>query len=240
MTTQGWGSNLKAVWDRANLHRSGNMQPVLVVLSGGMDSTTCLALAKYANVGGKVGAITFDYGQKHSNETEQAVQIAKHFDVNCEVISLPGLADHFVTSLSKNSNQEIPDDHAGGIPNTYVPFRNTIMLSIAAGFAQSFNYNTIFYGANIIDYSGYPDCRPEYIDAMNKVLITHDKIHIEAPIVNLTKTDVVKLGEKLDVPWNLTKSCYRGGDKPCGNCPSCQYRKMGFDGAKVVDPIYED
>jgi 7-cyano-7-deazaguanine synthase len=232
-----WGKHVKAVWEKAELHRSGNMPSILVVLSGGMDSATCLGLAKHASVGGKIHAITFEYGQKHSNETEHALKIAKHFDIGCTVINLPGLADNFKTSLSKTSNQEIPDSHAGGVPNTYVPFRNTIMLSIAAGYAQSWGYNTIFYGANIVDYSGYPDCRPEYIDAMNAVLITHDHIHIEAPIVHLTKTDVVRLGEKLKVPWELTWSCYRGGDVPCLNCPSCQYRKMGFDGAQVKDPI---
>lgn len=230
-----WGKTVKAVWDKVQEYKGGHRPSTLVILSGGMDSATCLALAK--ETCDKVHAITFNYGQKHDNETIQAQEIANHFDIGCTVIELPGLADHFDTSLSKNSDKEIPEGHTEGVPNTYVPFRNTIMLSIAAGYAQSWGYSRIFYGANIIDYSGYPDCRPEYIAAMNAVLLTHDFMEIEAPILYLTKTDVVRLGEKLKVPWELTWSCYRGGKVACGKCPSCQYRLMGFEGAKINDPI---
>jgi 7-cyano-7-deazaguanine synthase len=232
-----WGKDVQAVWQSANTLLTSGCKNTLVILSGGMDSATCLALVKYMKPE-KVHAITFDYGQKHNNETNQALDIAARFDIGCTVIDLNNLADHFNTALGKNSDLEIPEEHTEGIPNTYVPFRNTIMLSIAAGYAQSWGYEQIVYGANVIDYSGYPDCRPEYIDEMNDVLRIHDiNLSIQAPIALLTKTDVVRLGEKLQVPWELTWSCYRGGEKACGKCPSCQYRKMGFDGAQVKDPI---
>lgn len=233
---ESWGKNVKDVYD----HATKVMQDppdTLVILSGGMDSATCLALARYTKPK-RLATITFEYGQKHSNETEQAMQISDHFGVHCEVISLGKLADHFVTALGKNSDLDIPKDHISGVPNTYVPYRNTIMLAIAAGYAESWGYDQIIYGANIVDYSGYPDCRPEYIDEMNDVLRIHNGTQfIAAPIVFLTKTDIVRLGQKLGTPWELTTSCYRGGQKACGKCPSCKYRLMGFAGAQITDPI---
>lgn len=234
-----WGKDVRAVREYANRVRQ-NPPNILVILSGGMDSATTLALAHDLKPD-KLHAITFNYGQKHSNETIQAQDIANHFDVGCTVIDLNGLANNFDTSLAEFSDKEIPEDHKDGVPNTYVPFRNTIMLSIAAGYAQSWGYQTIMYGANVIDYSGYPDCRPEYVDEMNDVLRIHGDLIIQAPIALLTKQDVVRLGEKLNVPWEKTWSCYRGGKKACGRCPSCQYRLLGFKGAGVNDPIeYEE
>lgn len=232
-----WGKDVENVWRSANIRLETACPDTLVILSGGMDSATTLALAKYMKPE-KLHTITFDYGQKHSNETEQAAKIAQHFGVGCTTIDLNGLASHFDTSLSKTSEKEIPDSHGEGVPNTYVPFRNTIMLAIAAGYAQSWGYSQIMYGANVIDYSGYVDCRPEFIDEMNDVVRIHDgDLSIQAPIALLTKSDVVRLGNKLKVPWELTWSCYRGGEKACGQCPSCQYRLMGFKGAGVKDPI---
>lgn len=234
-----WGKDVKSVYDFANKLKDSKKQAedTLVILSGGMDSATCLALALYMKPN-KVHCITFKYGQKHTRETQDVVNVANHFDTGCTVIDLGNLADNFNTALGKNSDIEIPEGHTDGVPATYVPFRNTIMLAIAAGYAESWGYRSIMYGANIIDYSGYPDCRPEYVDAMQGVIDIHTKlVRIDAPIAYLTKSDVVRLGEKLKVPWHLTWSCYRGGDKACNKCPSCQYRLMGFKGAGIKDPI---
>jgi 7-cyano-7-deazaguanine synthase len=236
-----WGNDVKSVYDYATTILKGGCPNTLVILSGGMDSATCLALAKYMKPE-KLGAITFNYGQQHSREVQDAMNVANEFDVGCEIIELNNLAQHFNTALKKDSDVKIPELHEEGtVPATYVPFRNTIMLSIAAGYAQSWGYSQIVYGANIIDYSGYVDCRPEYIDEMNDVLRIHDdNLFISAPIALLTKSDVVRLGDKLEVPWEKTWSCYRGGNKACGACPSCQYRLMGFEGAGVKDPIEYD
>jgi len=209
----------------------------LVVLSGGMDSATCLGLAK--KIFTKVECITFNYGQQHTIEITKAIELANYYNTPCKVINLNGLADNFNTALKKDSDLEIPETATGKgiVPPTYVPFRNTIMLSIALGYAESWGFNFVMYGANIVDYSGYPDCRPEYIDAMNTVATLHNKIKIIAPIVYLDKSEIVKLGYKLEVPFKLTWSCYRGGEKSCGKCPSCEYRLKGFREAGVQDPI---
>jgi len=209
----------------------------LVILSGGMDSVTCLYLAKlaYKNVAG----ISFNYGQKHSKEVKLAEQICKKNSIPWGCIDID-IARHFKTALGKDSNIDIPDQATEGVPPTYVPFRNTIMLSIACGYAESWDYDRVIYGANIIDYSGYPDCRPEYLEAFNSLVhqaSPNRNILISAPIMYLPKSEVVRLGNKLGVPWELTWSCYRGGKIACGHCPSCQYRLQGFNEAGMVDPI---
>ena len=216
-----------------------NFKKTLVILSGGMDSATCLGIAKSCSE--EVGCITFDYGQTHNKEIFCAREIGWDFQADVKTIDLNNLASNFVTALSKDSDIAIPEGATTDVPPTYVPFRNTIMLAIAAGYAQSWGYTDIFYGANIIDYSGYPDCRPEYISQMNDVVRTHTSdLIIHAPIVYLSKSDVVKLGERLSVPWDKTWSCYRGGMKACGKCPSCEYRLLGFDHAGIMDPIAYD
>ena len=210
----------------------------LIILSGGMDSTVCLAqaLEKYNSV----ETVTFDYGQTHSKEIQCAKKIAEYYKVKHHTINLGNLTDYFRTSLGKNSELEIPTESTDTIPNTYVPMRNTIMLSIATGIAESNDINVVIYGANAVDYSGYPDCRPEYVLMYNKFLkkaITGKPIIVETPIINLKKSEIVKIGNKLLVPFELTWSCYRGNKYSCGKCPSCEYRLKGFHEAGSVDPL---
>ena len=235
-----WGKDYEEVLERTN-KVSKDYGNILVILSGGMDSATCLAIANRIHPE-KVTALTFDYGQIHTKELISARELGWHYDIDVRTINLNGLASNFKTALAKDSDIEIPDHASAGIPATYVPFRNTIMLSIALGYAESWGYRHIFYGANIIDYSGYPDCRPDYVDVMNMLPYVHNvRIEIEAPIIYLSKSDVVKLGNELNVPWEKTWSCYRGERKACGKCPSCEYRLKGFNEAKMIDPIaYEN
>jgi 7-cyano-7-deazaguanine synthase len=205
----------------------------LVILSGGMDSATLLpyALSKHD----KVHAITFDYGQKHDIEIKYAIKLIKHYNISHTIVKL-NYASLLNTALNKKNDLEIPEKHESGIPATYVPFRNTTMLSISAGFAESWNFDTIYYGANAVDYSGYPDCRPDYVSHMNVIIKDHtDKIKIETPLISLTKAEIIQLGNSLKVPWQMTWSCYRGNKLACGKCPSCQYRLKGFKEAGLED-----
>jgi len=233
-----WGRTSNEVLaTRARLKELNEKPSTLVILSGGMDSATCLALASLTS--SKVEAVSFHYGQRHSREIDCAMELAKWYDVKLHKIDLGDLAQKFNTALARDSEIEIPESPTDGVPPTYVPFRNTIMLSIACGLAEGNGFERIFYGANIIDYSGYPDCRPEYIESMNKMIeqATKKNLKIEAPILYLTKSDVVKLGSVLSVPWGKTHSCYRGGKLACGKCPSCAYRLKGFKEAHQVDAI---
>ena len=238
-----WGTTSIDVLHKVERLQQGEPKNILVILSGGMDSATCLAVAKEINSHNhkKVEGLTFNYGQQHDKEIIQARELGWELEADVHTIDLNGLADNFKTALSKNSDLEIPEGATEGVPDTYVPFRNSIMIAIAAGYAQSWGFDTIFYGANIIDYSGYPDCRPEYIQQMNDVIHTHiDTVNLEAPILYLNKAEVVRLGDKLEVPWDMTWSCYRGGHNPCGKCPSCEYRLKGFIEAGSKDPlVYE-
>ena len=234
-----WGKTVDEVAN-TTLNVNLNNSRCLVVLSGGMDSATCLNIAKAAYGENNVSAISFNYGQKHTKELECARRLILMEGVPHTLIELADLSLYFSSALLKDSEVEIPLKPTEGVPPTYVPFRNTIMLSIAAGYAESWGYDRIIYGANIIDYSGYPDCRPEYIEQMNnllKVASPNKEIIIEAPIIYLTKADVVNLGTLLKVRWELTWSCYRGEKWPCGNCPSCAYRLKGFSEAGMVDPL---
>ena len=234
-----WGTTAVDVMNHVDSMYPRN---ILVILSGGMDSATCLAIAKkIAKKDGKVEGITFDYGQQHDKEIICAREIGWEMEAEVTTIHFNDLAGHFKTALKKDSDLEIPDGVVEGVPDTYVPFRNSIMISVAAGYAQSWGFSHIFYGANIIDYSGYPDCRPEYIQQMNDVIHTHDEgLSLEAPILYLNKAEVVRLGTELNVPWDKTWSCYRGGLYACGKCPSCEFRLKGFIEAEQHDPlVYE-
>ena len=237
-----WGETALSVMSRIDDFKHKEPKNILVILSGGMDSATCLAIAKEVTMhGGKVEGITFDYGQQHDKEIICAREIGWEMQADVHTIDLHDLASNFKTALKKDSDIEIPDGVVEGVPDTYVPFRNSIMIAVAAGYAQSWGFDTIFYGANIIDYSGYPDCRPEYIQQMNDVIHTHDEhLNLEAPILYLNKAEVVKLGTHLNVPWDKTWSCYRGGQYACGKCPSCEFRLKGFIEAEIADPlVYE-
>ncbi len=216
----------------------GNEMKALVILSGGMDSTVCLAQAveKYDSV----ETVSFNYGQTHSKEIQCAKKLAEYYKVKHSTIDLGNLTDYFKTSLGQNSDLEIPTESTDTIPNTYVPMRNTIMLSIATGIAESNDIDIVIYGANAVDYSGYPDCRPEYVLMYNEFLkkaITGKTIKVETPIINLKKSEIVSAGNNLLVPFELTWSCYRGDKYSCGKCPSCEYRLKGFHEAECVDPL---
>ncbi len=218
----------------------------VVLLSGGMDSATALAIA--LKDGFEATALSVDYGQRHRKELEAARKVARHF----------GVRDHRIVSLdltaiggSALTDKRIPvpeqrrlEEIGQGIPATYVPARNTILLSYALGLAETTGAKAIYIAANALDYSGYPDCRPEFYKAFQEVArlgtkrgVEGDLIEIRTPLLAMTKADIVRKGEELGVPWALTWSCYQGEDRACGVCDSCQLRLKGFREAGVKDPI---
>ncbi len=214
----------------------------VVLLSGGLDSSTVLAYA--ISKGYDVHAISFDYGQRHSREMKSSEDLAKYYGVDRKIVhvDLRSIGKSALTDdieVPTRSLESISDE----IPVTYVPARNTIFLAIAAAYAESIGSTDIFIGANAIDYSGYPDCRPEYFNAMENALSLGTEIglkhgmHINVPLQYLTKGEIITLGMKLGVPYRLTWSCYRGGDKACGECDSCQLRLKGFMEAGLEDPL---
>ena len=216
----------------------------LVLLSGGMDSATCLALANQRP--GPVHALTVLYGQRHAKEVRSARALARHYRVaRHTVVRLP-IGPMLDSSLTHRS-RALPNRSRPGarIPSTYVPARNTLLLSLALGYAESHRLAAIYVGANAIDYSGYPDCRPEYFRAFERLahLATKagveegQRIRIETPLLRLSKADIVRLGERLRVPWQLTWSCYAGGRRPCGICDACRLRQKGFAEAGRADPV---
>ena len=209
------------------------------LLSGGLDSTTVLYYA--IDQGYDITAFTFDYGQRHSREIEASKLIAKKAGVKQKIfkIDLRQIGGSALTS-----NIDVPDHtDDGNIPVTYVPGRNIIFLSIAGSFAETIGSNKLFIGANAIDYSGYPDCRPEFYASMVRTLSYGTKIGIEkgfdikVPLQNMSKSEIVKLAVDLQAPIELTASCYRGGKKACGKCDSCYIRLKGFADAGIPDRI---
>lgn len=221
---------------------------VLVLSSGGVDSSTCLALA--TNKFGKenVTALSMYYGQKHDRELEAAEQLAEHYGVEHIVMNLTPIFRFSNSSLLKNSEEEIPEgsyssqqNQSKGKPvSTYVPFRNGLFLSCAASIALSKGCEIIYYGAHSDDVAGnaYPDCSTAFNDAINKAIFEGSgrQLHIEAPFINMNKADVVKKGLELNVPFELTWSCYEGGDEPCGVCATCIDRAEAFKLNGVKDP----
>jgi len=215
----------------------------VVLLSGGMDSATCLALA--VRRGGPVHALSFAYGQRHARELSSARALARRYGVAAHRVvrlALGPLVDSALTSPGR----PLPGRSAGRgrIPSTYVPARNTVLLAIALGYAESQGLDTIYFGANAVDYSGYPDCRPEFVRAFNALARRAvrspreggRRVRVLAPLLALAKGEIVRLGGRLGVPWELTWSCYRGGTTPCGRCDACRLRARGFRAAGVVDP----
>lgn len=235
----------------------------VILLSGGLDSTTVAAYAK--KQGYELIAITLHYGQKHSKEVESAKKVAQLMGIKQEVIDIS-----FFKRLAWYSALTRPEDFAvpkqrdnkemsKGIPITYVPLRNTFFITIAAAFLESRVLNlienekvdpaeveaSIFIAANAIDYSGYPDCRPKYYEKMTRVLFEGSKlgaqyrkpINIQTPIILKTKAEIIKLAMELKVPLEYTWSCYEGGEVPCGRCDSCILRAKGFAGAGSEDPL---
>ena len=216
----------------------------VVLLSGGLDSATALFIAKNRDY--QCHALIFDYGQRHKKEVGFARRIARLANCKARVIkfTLPHKASSLLDKTLKLTQSRKALVINGRIPQTYVPARNTIFLSFAASFAEAIGARAIFIGVNSIDFSGYPDCRPKYIKCFNKLLIAGTKrgsqgkdIKILAPLINMTKAEIIKVGTRLKVPYELTWSCYNGRSSPCGACDSCLLRKKGFAQAGAEDPL---
>lgn len=218
----------------------------VVLLSGGLDSTTTLAYA--LSKGYEVVALTVRYGQRHGRELNSARAVAKHYGITNHIVLDIDLS-YLRTSALTSKDVDVPlRTSAAGIgseiPVTYVPARNILMLSLAAGLCETEGGEAIFIGANAVDYSGYPDCRPEFFRAFEEVLKVGTKagvegrpIRIETPILGLSKADIVRLAKKLNAPLELTWSCYNGREAACGHCESCLLRLKGFEEAGEKDPV---
>ncbi|MBS3947765.1 MAG: 7-cyano-7-deazaguanine synthase QueC [Dethiobacter sp.] len=218
----------------------------VVVLSGGLDSTTCMALAQAA--GEEIFPLTFSYGQRHAAELEAAGKVAAFYSAadRHKVIDLTGLL--FGSALT-DAGKEIPlgrseTEIGQGIPSTYVPARNTVFLALALAQAEPLGAVAIYIGVNALDFSGYPDCRPDYIRAFQEVInkgtaagVEGRGIRLDTPLVNLTKAELIKSGMELGAPYHLTYTCYQGTVPSCGVCEACLLRLKGFREAGLVDPI---
>tara|TARA_B100001093_G_C26558977_1_gene897812 strand:+ start:152 stop:838 length:687 start_codon:yes stop_codon:yes gene_type:complete len=218
----------------------------VILLSGGLDSTTCLAIAK--NQSFELYALTFNYGQRHDFELKSAQKIVDHYQIKNHSVVNIDLAQFGGSALTDEI--DVPKDRSDSemtdIPLTYVPARNTVFLSLALAWAETLNAFDIFIGVNALDYSGYPDCRPEYIAAFEKtanlatkagVSGTNFKIH--TPLINMKKSEIILNGLQLGVDYSLTSSCYdplKDG-VPCGHCDACILRLKGFQEADTLDPL---
>lgn len=213
------------------------MEKAIVTLSGGLDSATLLywAAKRY-----DITAVTFDYGSKH-NETERraATELSLRLHLKHTIISLPFVGELFKSALLK-SGGDIPEGHYedSSMRSTVVPFRNGIMLSIAAGYAESLNAKVVLYAAHAGDHAVYPDCRPAFLRAMSDAARagTYINVEIKDPFIGLHKKDIVLLGNELGVPFEITYSCYKGGDAHCGKCGTCVERREAFQLAGIPDP----
>ncbi|HEV7887793.1 MAG TPA: 7-cyano-7-deazaguanine synthase QueC [Acidimicrobiales bacterium] len=210
----------------------------LVVLSGGLDSTVCMAVAAKA---GPVVALTFDYGQRHWHEIDHAAGVAGFYEADHVVVrlDLTGWGGSALTDASV----DVPPVGSPGIPATYVPARNLIFLSVAMGVAEARDLDDVYLGVNALDYSGYPDCRPEFVESFQRTAelalkrgVEGRPVRVQTPLISLSKADIVRLGMELGAPLYLTWSCYQGGTVPCGACDSCALREKGFAEAGVRDP----
>lgn len=213
---------------------------VLVVLSGGMDSAVVLGVVRSVNEAKDVETITFNYGSKHnSRENEAAKKLAEHYGVKNTLVSLPFVNELFKSDLLQ-SGGDIPEGHYAdpSMKKTVVPFRNGIMLSIAAGYAESIGAKMVLIGNHAGDHAIYPDCRSEFMNNFSAAIKagTYAEVLLERPYENATKTDIARLGAHLGVPFALTYSCYKGGEKHCGKCGTCFERKEAFRDSGVADP----
>ncbi len=218
------------------------MSRSVVLLSGGMDSATTLAIAREA--GEECYALSFDYGQRHTSELRAAAAVAAHLGaiehrtIRIDMGTLGG-------SALTDTTIDVPAAGGAGIPVTYVPARNTVFLSLGLGLAEVVAADRIYCGVNAVDYSGYPDCRPEYIEAFQamanvatKRSVEGQPLEIAAPLLHLTKAEIVTLGTRLGVDYSLTVSCYSAADDgaACGRCDACELRRAGFAEAGLTDP----
>lgn len=223
------------------------MKRAVVLLSGGLDSATVLAMARAQ--GFECFALSVDYGQRHSAELAAAQQVARalgareHRVVNIDLTGFGG-------SALTDANIAVPEEASSGIPLTYVPARNTIMLSLALAWAEVLKAQDIFFGVNAVDYSGYPDCRPEYVASFERMANLATKAAVEgkpltlhAPLLDLSKAEIIRAGVRLGVDYGITVSCYQADEqgRACGRCDSCRLRREGFNSAGVADSTrYQD
>ena len=222
------------------------MKRAVILLSGGLDSTTCLAIAR--EQGFDLFALTVNYGQRHVFELQSAKNVALSLDVQKHSVLDIDLAQFGGSALTDDI--EVPKDRVesemSDIPATYVPARNTVLLSVALARAETLESFDIFIGVNALDYSGYPDCRPEYIESFERTAnlatkagVSGKNFHIHTPLINMTKAEIIKSGTKLGVDYGLTFSCYdpQGTGAPCGHCDACILRLKGFKEAGIPDPL---
>lgn len=221
---------------------SAGSKRAIVLLSGGLDSSTVLALARAR--GFECFALSVHYGQRHSAELEAARQIAAAlgaFEHRVMGVDLAGIGGSALT----DNRVAVPESEAAGIPVTYVPARNSLLLSLALGWAEVVGAADIFVGVNAVDYSGYPDCRPEFIDAFERLArlatkagVEGTQFKIQAPLIAMSKADIIRTGTDLGVNFAMTVSCYQAADDgaACGKCDSCRLRAAGFTDAGIADP----
>ena len=222
-------------------------EKAIVLVSGGLDSATCLALAKEA--GYVCCALSFDYGQRSSSELAAAARIASAMQVADHRVVKLGL-DAIGGSALTDTAFDVPEQESEGIPITYVPARNTVFLAYGLALAEAIDAASIFIGVNSLDYSGYPDCRPEYIEAFQAMMhlatkkaVEGSSISLNTPLISLSKAEIIKTGTLLNVDYSQTVSCYQADDRgrACGSCDSCRFRRQGFLDAGVPDPTkYQD
>ena len=214
----------------------------VVLLSGGLDSATCLAIA--GQRGYRCHALSFDYGQRSTAEIEAArYQAREQVVAEHRLLKLP--LGQFGGSALTDSKIEVPESPGDGIPVTYVPARNTIFLAHALAWAEVSGADAIFIGVNALDYSGYPDCRPEYVEAYQRLIdiatkagVEGGKISLEAPLIHMSKAEIIRTGTELGVNYSHTLSCYQADEQglACGQCDSCRLRREGFAAAGIADP----
>ena len=218
------------------------VKKAVILLSGGLDSATALAMAK--DQGFECYVLSFDYGQRSLTELNAARQIAVQMDAKEHRVIRLHLEDFGGSALTDHSI-DVPEEEVDGVPVTYVPARNTVFLSLALGWAEVLEAQNIFIGVNAVDYSGYPDCRPEYIAAFEAMAnlatksgISGQSLKLQTPLIDLTKAEIIQQGMALDVDYSLTVSCYQADDegRACGQCDSCRLRAKGFEDAGVTDP----
>lgn len=217
-------------------------EKAVVLLSGGLDSVTALAIAQ--SQGYECYVMSFDYGQRSQTELNAAKQVAKQMGVKEHRVIRLHLEDFGGSALTDHSI-DVPEEEEDGIPVTYVPARNTVFLSLALGWAEVLEAHNIFIGVNAVDFSGYPDCRPEYIAAFEtmanlatKAGVSGQRMRIQTPLIDLTKAEIIGKGIELGVDYGVTVSCYQADDdgRACGQCDSCRLRAKGFEDAGVADP----
>lgn len=223
---------------------------ILVLLSGGLDSATCLALAKNDYPDSEIVALTMYYGQKHEKEIASAKRIADYYGVRWLEYDLSFIFKDSNCSLLQRSNKEIKHISyeeqlkTESQVDTYVPFRNGVFLSIAASIAVDNQLDEIWYGAHSDDYAGsaYPDCSPEFVENIRNSIFdgTGHKVTLRCPLLFFNKSEVVSTGIELDVPFALTWSCYEGKDKPCGTCATCRDRLKAFEANGMIDPLMQE